>query len=63
MTGNAVKIGTNWYPITNPGLWQACRTEDEYFRILRDRQTRGADYEPLIIPETEEQKQIAGLLF
>lgn len=63
MTGNAVKIGSTWYPITQPKLWQACRTEQEYFKVLAERQMRGSDYEPLIIEETEEQKQIPGTLF
>lgn len=63
MTGNAVKIGSNLYPITYPKLWQACSTEEEYFRILRDRQTKGGDHDPLIIEETEEQRQVPGSLF
>lgn len=63
MTGSGIKIGGKWYQVTIPALWQTCRTEDEYFRILADRQKRGSDYEPLIIPETEDQKQIPGSLF
>lgn len=63
MTGVAVKIGSTWFPITRPDLWQACRTEEEYFRILASRQKKGGDFEPLIIEETEEQKLIPGSLF
>lgn len=63
MTGMAVKIGSSWFPITRPELWQACRTEQEYFSILASRQKKGGDYEPLIILETEEQRQIPGSLF
>jgi hypothetical protein len=63
MTGNGIKIGSTWYPITRPEIWQACRTEQEYFRILADRQKKGSDYEPLTMVETEEQKQIPSSLF
>jgi len=63
MTGVAIKIGATWYPITRPELWQTSRTEDEYFQTLASRQKKGGDYEPLIIPETEEQQQIPGSLF
>jgi hypothetical protein len=49
-------------PVTQPELWTICKTEDEYFRILKERQKKGGDYEPLIIEETEEQKQIPGSL-
>lgn len=63
MTGSGVKIGSTWFPITRPEIWKACRTEQEYFRVLANRQKKGGDYEPLIMPETEEQKQIPGSLF
>lgn len=63
MTGSAIKICASWYPITRPELWQTCSTEEEYFQMLAGGQKKGGDYEPLIIPETEEQKQIPGSLF
>jgi hypothetical protein len=63
MTGIAVKIGGTWYPVIHREIWQACRSEDEYFRIMAIRQKKGSDYEPLIIPQTEEQKVIPGSLF
>lgn len=63
MTGIAIRIGNNRFPITNPGLWQACSSEEEYFRMLRERQRKGADYVPLVIEETEEQPQVPGSLF
>lgn len=45
---------------TDPDLWKQCKIEKQYFKILANRQKKGGDYEPLILPETEEQRLIPG---
>ena len=62
MTGNAIKIVTTWYPVTRPALWRACKTEEEYFQILADRQKKGGQSQSLDIKEIDEQYTV-GTLF
>lgn len=57
MDGNYIKVGNNWLLVTQPELWAACKSEDEYFRTLRERQKKEQkpdffipDSEPGIIP-------------
>lgn len=40
MTGDSIKIGKNIHQITQPELWAACETEEQYFAILRESQKR-----------------------
>jgi hypothetical protein len=40
MEGNYIKIGNNLQQITQPELWAACESEEQYFRILREQQRR-----------------------
>jgi hypothetical protein len=61
--GDVVKIAGTWYPITDHQLWRSSGSEEEYFRILRDRQKRGSDYVPPPIPENQQQVQTPGTLF
>jgi hypothetical protein len=61
MEGNYTHIGKVPVMITRAELWASCKTEDEYFRVLKQRQVkpkpmtepifRIPDAEPGIIPE------------
>lgn len=42
MQGSSIKIGKNTHKITQPELWAACETEEQYFAILRERQKRNS---------------------
>lgn len=57
MEGNYIKISNNWHHITRPELWATCKSEQEYFRTLREQQKKVPkpdffipDSEPGIIP-------------
>lgn len=60
MNGNYTHLGKVPVIITQPELWATCRTEDEYFRTLKQRQVkpkpvsepifRIPDKEPGVIP-------------
>lgn len=54
----AVKIGNNWCPITDPDLWRSCGNEEAYFRVLRERQKKGAKNAPQ--NSTPNSKQVPG---
>jgi hypothetical protein len=57
-----IKLGGNDHLPSQPELWKQCTTEKQYFKILAERQKKGGDYDPLILPETDEQKMIPGYL-
>lgn len=40
MQGNYIRINTNWHQITQPELWAKSTSEEEYFRTLREQQTK-----------------------
>lgn len=60
MTGTHIKLSTALVPITNRELWESCATEEQYFKILRERQRKGREYESLQIDETPEQQEVPG---
>lgn len=40
MEGQYLKINGQWHEITQPELWTTCSSEQEYFKILAERQKR-----------------------
>lgn len=40
MQGNYILINQNWHLVTQPELWEQCKSEEQYFHTLRERQLK-----------------------